>query len=326
MTAMIEVEGLTKLYGDFVAVDNISFHAEQGEILGFLGPNGAGKTTTMRILAGFMPPSEGRAAIAGMDVFEESFKARQRLGYLPETVPLYEEMTVWDYVSYMAELHQVAKRDEAVEEALDMVDLWERADSFISNLSKGMRQRVGLAQALVHKPEVLILDEPTIGLDPRQIREIRDVIRNIGADRTVMLSTHILPEVSQLCTRVLIIDNGRIVAEDTPDKLAESLQGSTKFRVRVAGDTKLNVVARELLKVEHVETVEVTENGLEVFSGTGKDARPAVSAAVVNNGWDLIELSPLGMSLEDIFLQLTDEDEDDYEDGEGYETEEEEVA
>ena len=309
MSAMIEVEGLTKRYGNFRAVNNISFHAERGEILGFLGPNGAGKTTTMRILSGYMPPTEGRASVAGMDVFENAVEVRRQLGYLPETVPLYEEMTVWNYIAFMADLNHVADRFEAVEETLDMVDLSDRADSYISSLSKGMRQRVGLAQALVHKPDVMILDEPTIGLDPRQIREVRDLIRTIGKDRTVMLSTHILPEVGQLCDRVLIINNGVIVAEDSPDNLTSDMQGSTRFLVGVGAQVDLSTVASELSKVDHVDTVDVGEGKLEITSTAGKDARPSVSASIVNNGWDLLELRPLEMSLEDVFLQLTAEDE-----------------
>jgi ABC-2 type transport system ATP-binding protein len=233
---MIQVEGLTKYYGNYAAIDNISFHADAGEIVGFLGPNGAGKTTTMRILTGFMPPSEGRATVAGFDVYEDSLEVRKRIGYLPETVPLYKEMSVWQYVDYMAALHGLrgADRDDRVEETLDKVGMLERADSMIDSLSKGMRQRVGLAQALVHQPQVLILDEPTIGLDPRQVREVRQLIRDVGAERTVLLSTHILSEVSQLCSRILVINKGKIIAEDSPETLAQRLQGSLRFSVRVA--------------------------------------------------------------------------------------------
>ena len=307
---MIEVEGLTKYYGRFKALDNISFHVEQGEIVGFLGPNGAGKTTAMRILTGYMPPSAGRASVAGMDVFDRSLEVRRRLGYLPETVPLYQEMTVWDYLSFMAELHHVPERDTAVEETLEMVDMLDRADSLISSLSKGMRQRVGLAQALVHEPDVLILDEPTIGLDPRQIREARDLIRSIGHDRTVLLSTHILAEASQLCNRVLIIHEGRIVAEDTPENLSEHLQGSKRFLVRVdSGADPQTAVAETLGRVGDVASVQVTEQGLEVTSVQNKDARPGVSAAIINKGWSLLEVRSLDLSLEEIFLQLTAEEE-----------------
>jgi len=315
---MIEVEGLTKYYGSFKAVDEVSFHVERGEVVGFLGPNGAGKTTTMRILTGYLPPSAGQASIAGDDIFEKPLRVRQRLGYMPETVPLYEEMTVWNYVSYMAELHHVRDRDDHVGEALDLVDMIDRADSLISSLSKGMRQRVGLAQALVHKPDVLILDEPTIGLDPRQIREVRDLIRDIGKDRTVLLSTHILSEVSQLCNRVLIIHQGRIEADDTPEHLSQHLTGTKRFLVRVdESQADLDRVAQALGEVEGVVSVATGDFGLEVTSAEDGDARPAVSRAVVNNGWDLLELRALDLPLEEIFLQLTAEHAlDDFEEGE----------
>lgn len=302
---MIEVEGLTKFYGSFQALDDVSFHVERGEIVGFVGPNGAGKTTTMRILSGYMPPSDGRASIGGHDVFEDSLQIRQRLGYMPETVPLYDEMTVWDYVSFMAELQHVSEREDHVSEVLEQVDMLDRADSLISSLSKGMRQRVGLAQALVHQPNVLILDEPTIGLDPRQIREVRDLIRDVGADRTVLLSSHILGEISQLCSRVLIIHEGRIEADDTPENLSDLLQGSKRFLLRVDGAGDAGTVAQALGNVDGVASVEVSDLGVEVTSDKEADARPAVSRTVVNNGWDLLELRPLELPLEEIFLQLT---------------------
>jgi ABC-2 type transport system ATP-binding protein len=310
---MIEVEGLTKYYGKFKALDDVSFHVERGEVVGFLGPNGAGKTTTMRILTGYMPPSAGRVSIGGHDVFDDSLAVRQRLGYLPETVPLYEEMTLWDYVSFMAELHHVPEREDRVAEVIELIDLMDRADSLISSLSKGMRQRVGLAQALVHQPDVLILDEPTIGLDPRQIREVRDLIRDIGHARTVLLSTHILPEVSQLCTRVLIIHQGKIVAEDTPENLSEHLQGSSRFLVRADGHPGLETVAQALLKVEGVTSAEVTEQGVEVASAQDVDPRPGVAKTVFDNSWNLLELRAVDLPLEEIFLQLTAEAENDEE-------------
>jgi ABC-2 type transport system ATP-binding protein len=303
---MIQVEGLTKYYGDFKAISNLSFHAEAGEIVGFLGPNGAGKTTTMRILTGYMPPNEGTARIAGHDVFEESLAARQHVGYMPETVPLYKELTVWQYVDYMAGLHGMRNpgRADRVGEVLDMVDMADRADSMISSLSKGMRQRVGLAQALVHHPDVLILDEPTLGLDPRQVREVRELIRELGQDRTVLLSTHILSEVNQLCSRILVINNGEIVAEDSPETLAARMQGSQRFFVRV-GNAKPEEVADALREVKKVADVNLTERGVEVISQGDQDARPEVANLIVGREWDLLELRPTGMSLEDIFLQLT---------------------
>lgn len=303
---MIQVEGLTKYYGNFKAINNLSFHAEAGEIVGFLGPNGAGKTTTMRILTGYMPPNSGTARIAGYDVLEESLEARRQIGYLPETVPLYKEMTVWQYVDYMADLRGLRNPDRAdrVDEVLEMVDMADRADSMISSLSKGMRQRVGLAQALVHRPQVLILDEPTIGLDPRQVREVREIIRSIGHDRTVLLSTHILSEVSQLCSRILVISGGEIVAEDDPETLAARLQGSQRFLVRAAKTTPPEL-AEAIRGIKDVLEIYETENGVEVAAQSDKDIRPEVARLVVNNSWDLLEMRATGMSLEDIFLQLT---------------------
>lgn len=308
---MIQVEGLTKYYGNFTAIDNISFHADAGEIVGFLGPNGAGKTTTMRILTGFMPPSDGRATVAGFDVYEDSLEVRKRIGYLPETVPLYKEMSVWQYVDYMASLHGLRgeDREDRVEETLDKVGMLERSDSMIDSLSKGMRQRVGLAQALVHRPQVLILDEPTIGLDPRQVREVRQLIREVGQDRTVLLSTHILSEVSQLCSRILVINKGKIIAEDSPQTLAQRLQGSLRFSVRVA-NADADAVVAALRGVPNVAEAHPLDRGaVEVVSIRDSDARPVVAATIINKGWDLLELQPMSMSVEEIYFQLvSDED------------------
>ena len=225
---MIQVNGLTKDYGVRRAIDNLTFDAEQGEIVGFLGPNGAGKTTTMRILTGYMPPTDGTATVAGYDIVEESLEVRKRVGYLPETVPLYNDMTALQYLVFMAELRRIPDAEERAYETLERVNLADRAKSYIGNFSKGMRQRMGLAQALIHRPEVLILDEPTIGLDPAQVVEIRNVMREIGKDRTVLLSTHILSEAQQICDRVLIINKGKIVAEDTPENLQSRLVGSQR--------------------------------------------------------------------------------------------------
>jgi ABC-2 type transport system ATP-binding protein len=300
---MIQVEGLTKRYGQRVAVDNVTFHAERGEIVGFLGPNGAGKTTTMRILTGYMPASEGKAVVAGYDVFTHSLEARQRTGYLPESVPLYTEMTVWQYLDFMAELRQVPNRDDRVEEAMESVHMTDRANSIINNLSKGMRQRVGLAQALLHKPEVLILDEPTIGLDPAQVRDVRELIREIGKERTVMLSTHILSEAQAICNRVLIINKGRIVAEDAPDKLRSRLSGGDRIGLKVAGDGA--GLAEALNQVTGVAAVRmVTDGEFDVEAVSGGNIRPELAKAVVNGGWGLLEMKSLGLSLEDIYLQL----------------------
>ncbi|MBN1119638.1 MAG: ABC transporter ATP-binding protein [Anaerolineae bacterium] len=311
---MIQVEGLTKYYGNFKAIDSLSFYIDAGEVVGFLGPNGAGKTTTMRILTGFMPPNEGTATIAGYDVLDQPLEARQRVGYLPESVPLYKEMTVWQYVDYVAKLYNMRNpiRANRVDEVLDQVGMIDRADSLISSLSKGMRQRVGLAQALVHEPDVLVLDEPTIGLDPGQVREFRELIQQVGKEHTVLLSTHILSEVEQVCDRVLIIHNGQIVAEDRPDALSARLQGSHRFKVKV-GNAKPEAIAEVIGGLPGVINVTSTDDGVEVLSEEEQDTRPAVAAAIVGKKWDLLELRPLDMSLEEIFLELTTNDRQTYE-------------
>ena len=304
---MIQVEGLTKRYGSRLAIDHLTFHADKGEIVGFLGPNGAGKTTTMRILTGYMPASEGKAIVAGHDVFTDSLEARKRVGYLPETVPLYSEMSVWQYLDFMGELRQIPNRDDRIEEVMESVHMIERADSLISNLSKGMRQRVGLAQDLLHKPEVLILDEPTIGLDPAQVKDVRELIREIGSERTVMLSTHILSEAQAICNRVLIINKGKILAEDTPDRLRARLSGGDRVGVKVTGDGAGLVEA--LNKVPGVTGVHAIKDGeYEIDAAPGGNIRPEIAKAVVNGGWSLMELKAMGMSLEEIYLQLVREE------------------
>lgn len=304
---MIEVEGLTKRYGNVTAIENLYFQVRKGEIVGFLGPNGAGKTTTMRVLAGYLPPTEGTARIAGHDIFSESLQARRHIGYMPETVPLYPEMTVRGYLSFMAEIRGVRDRRRAVDQAMALCHVEDRASDVIATLSKGYRQRVGLAQALLHQPEVLILDEPTIGLDPRQIIEVRELIRELGKERTVLLSSHILPEVSQVCTRVLIIHKGHIVAEDTPEGLTGRLQKAARLVVQVARPTP--EVQRALEAVAGVRGVQPTGNGrYEVSSAPDADVRTAVAESVVRGGWGLLEMRPVGMSLEEIFLQLTQEE------------------
>ncbi len=310
---MIEVQHLTKRYGRVTAVDDVTFRVERGEILGFLGPNGAGKTTTMRILTGFLPATEGRAVVAGFDVFEQPLEAKRRTGYLPEAPPLYPEMTVREYLDFVARIKRVPKaqrkaRIDAVMERTRIVDV---RDRHCGKLSKGYRQRVGLAQALLHQPEVLILDEPTAGLDPKQIIETRELIKSLAGDHTVILSTHILPEVEQTCQRVIIINKGKVVAVDTPTNLTRRLRGSDVVYVEVdaaGGD------ARPLL--ERVPgVVKVTETarrdgaaGYEVEMTRGHDARRELARAVVNQGWGLLELRPTGLSLEQIFLQLTTEE------------------
>ncbi|MCZ2126312.1 MAG: ABC transporter ATP-binding protein [Anaerolineales bacterium] len=301
---MIKVSGLTKDYGSRRAIDNLTFNAQQGEIVGFLGPNGAGKTTTMRILTGYMPPTDGEAIVAGYDIVEESLEARKRIGYLPESVPLYQDMVVWDYLQYMGELRRIPNAGERVEEVLEMVGLIDRAEGYIGNLSKGMKQRVGLAQALLHHPEVLILDEPTIGLDPSQVVEVRELIREIGKERTVLLSTHLLNEAQNLCDRVLIINKGKIVAEDTTENLQSSLLGAERALVRVGGEN--DGLVETIKSVKGVRKVKVNDDGAVEFEfASGKDLRAEVAKAVVTNNYELIEFRSLGMSLEEIFLELT---------------------
>lgn len=304
---MIRATGLTKDYGSRRAIENLTFEAKQGEVVGFLGPNGAGKTTTMRILTGYMPPTYGSAQVAGFDIISESIEVRRRVGYLPETVPLYPDMTVFEYLKFMADLRHLPNAEDMVDETLEMVQMGKRADGYISNLSKGMRQRIGLAQALLHKPEVLILDEPTIGLDPAQVVEFRNIVRDVGKERTVLLSTHILSEAQQLCDRVLIINKGRIVAEDTPENLQARLVGAEHVVLRIKGeaDDLLPIVA----KIEGVQNAKLQPDGMVEFQfSPGTDVRPAVARAAITAGFDLLEFRPVGLSLEEIFLQLTQDD------------------
>ncbi|MBI1800337.1 MAG: ABC transporter ATP-binding protein [Chloroflexi bacterium] len=306
---MIEVHNLTKAYGPRTAIADVSFDVQKGEILGFLGPNGAGKTTTMRILTGFMPPTAGTATVAGYDVFEQSLEVRKRIGYMPESVPLYPEMSVWDYLNFMAELRHLTDREDHVEHVMDAVQITDRADQLIGKLSKGFRQRVGLAQALVHDPEVLILDEPTVGLDPKQIIEVRELIKGLAGERTVILSTHILPEVQQICSRVLIINKGHIVAEDTPERLTAALQGTERVHLQLRSPTEQT--AELLGRIENVLNVRPLDGGhFEVECALGMDRREEIARLAVNRDWGLLELRPVRLSLEDIFLQLTTEDSD----------------
>ena len=301
---MIRADGLTKDYGTRRAIENLTFEARQGEVVGFLGPNGAGKTTTMRILTGYLPPTYGAAKVAGFDIISESLEVRRRVGYLPETVPLYPDMVVFDYLKFMADLRHLPNAEDMVLDALEMVGMEERAEGYISALSKGMRQRIGLAQALLHKPEVLILDEPTIGLDPAQVVEVRNIIRDIGKERTVLLSTHILSEAQALCDRVLIINKGHIVAEDSPENLQARLVGAERSILRVKGDT--DELAPKIAAIAGVQNVKTQADGtLEFQFAPGMDIRPEVARIAVKAGYDLLELRPVGMSLEEIFLELT---------------------
>jgi ABC-2 type transport system ATP-binding protein len=310
---VIEVQNLTKRYGPFTAVDDVSFRAEPGEILGFLGPNGAGKTTTMRILTGYIPATEGRAKVAGYDVLEQPIEAKRRTGYLPETPPLYPDMTVRDYLDFCARIKGVPRGDRRtrVNAVMERTRVADVAKRHCGKLSKGYRQRVGLAQALLHNPDVLILDEPTAGLDPKQIIETRRLITELGGDHTIILSTHILPEVSQTCHRIVIINKGRVVAVDTPENLTARLRGSETMFMQVdAAGADAGQVLAAVSGVKHVATTDTrgTAVGYEIESETGRDVRRELAAAVVNRGWGLLELRPLRLSLEEIFLHLTTED------------------
>jgi ABC-2 type transport system ATP-binding protein len=307
---VIEVQHLTKRYGRVTAVDDVSFRVERGEILGFLGPNGAGKTTTMRILTGYMPATEGRAMVAGLDIFDKPIEAKRRTGYLPETPPLYPDMTVREYVDFVARIKGVPakERKDRVDTVMRRTHIADMADRHCAKLSKGYRQRVGLAQALIHNPEVLILDEPTAGLDPKQIIETRDLIRSLAGDHTIVLSTHILPEVSQTCQRVVIINKGRVVAVDTPDNLTARLRGAETMYVQVDANgadvpSALSSIPG-ILKVIPAEQRGVS-GGFEVESERGSDIRRELARTIVNRGWGLLELRPMRMSLEEIFLQVT---------------------
>jgi ABC-2 type transport system ATP-binding protein len=305
---MIEVHGLTKFYGPRLAIEDLSFKAEKGEILGFLGPNGAGKTTTMRILTGFMPPTSGQAKIAGYNVVDESLEVRRRVGYMPESVPLYPDLTVYEYLKFMADLRHLPNAEDRVDDALELVHMEERSESYISSLSKGMRQRVGLAQALLHKPAVLILDEPTIGLDPAHIIDVRNIIQNMGQEHTILLSTHILSEAQQVCDRVLIINNGRIVAEDSPENLRARVSGVQQVSIHIRGD--LDKFEDVIGRLPDIRISSRGQDGkFDLESEPGEDARPEIARTIISAGFDLLEMKPLGMSLEDIFLKLTrDED------------------
>jgi len=312
---MIEVQHLTKRYGPVTAVDDITFRVEKGEILGFLGPNGAGKTTTMRVLTGYMPATDGKAVVAGYDVFANPVEAKRRTGYLPETPPLYPDMTVREYLTFVArikigEAMTAADRNARVDRAMRRTHVDDMANRHCAKLSKGYRQRVGLAQALIHEPDVLILDEPTAGLDPKQIIETRDLIRSLAGDHTIILSTHILPEVAQTCQRVVIINRGKLVAVDTPENLTHQLKGAATLYVQVEGD---GAAVDALRDVPGVRAVRVADRhgsfvGYEIEAEAQRDIRRDVARAVVDRGWGLLELRPMRMSLEEIFLQLTTEE------------------
>lgn len=306
---MIEVSHLTRMYGHRTAVNDISFEIKKGEIVGFLGPNGAGKSTTMKIITGFMPATEGKVKVAGYDVFESPLDVKKNVGYLPENPPVYMEMRVRDYLEYAAELHCTPKNKlkTSVDLALEKTALTEVKNRLIGNLSKGFRQRVGLAQALVHNPQVLIFDEPTVGLDPKQIIEIRELIKGLGKEHTVILSSHILPEVTATCQRIIVINKGKIVAEDTIETLQARLNKGLIYSLDVKNPSSVGVSAlRSLQGVSNVTVagskiiIEIQPNGLEV--------RPQIISTAVQNQMDVLEFSAERVSLEEIFLQLTTEE------------------
>jgi ABC-2 type transport system ATP-binding protein len=311
---LIEVQDLTKSYGSVTAVDHVSFTVYKGEILGFLGPNGAGKTTTMRILTGYMPATSGTARIAGFDVFEDSLEVRRHIGYLPEAPPVYPDMTVAAYLDFVARIKNVPseRREERVADALRKTNIADKRDQLIKRLSRGYKQRVGLAQALVHDPDVIILDEPTVGLDPKQIIEVRHLIKGLAGNHTIILSTHILPEVSMTCDRVVIINKGKIAAVDTPENLTAQLKGGQKIRVEVqAPERPLQELLIQIPGVSRAQVEAAHANGrvtATVEAAAGKDVRSQIAAGVVQKGWALYELRGVSLSLEDIFLQLTTED------------------
>jgi ABC-2 type transport system ATP-binding protein len=301
---MIKVESLKKQYGAFQALKGISFTAKPGEILGILGPNGAGKTTTMRILTGFMPPSDGKVTVAGYDVTTHSLEVRKRVGYLPERVPLYPDMTVEGFIAFWAKLREVKDAQAQTKRVLERVNLYDRRKSLVRKLSKGMRQRLGLAQALVHNPEVVILDEPTIGIDPQQVIEVRDSVRALGKDHTVLFSTHILSEAEQVCDRVIILNRGELVAEGEPGKLRQKLDAGNHLYVQIAGGTPKEVAAL-LQPIKGVLSVTLqSDGGYAVRAKNDVRAQIYERVAGAGKGYTLLEMRPVAMTLEDIFLEV----------------------
>jgi ABC-2 type transport system ATP-binding protein len=309
---LIEIQGLTKKYGQHVAVEGISFTVEKGEILGFLGPNGAGKTTTMNIITGYMPATAGEVRVCDFDVSEEPLEVKKRIGYLPENPPLYYEMTVEEYLLFVCEIKKVpkAEREEQAKYVIETVKLDEVKKRLIKNLSKGYRQRVGLAQALIGKPDVLILDEPTVGLDPKQIIEIRELIKKLGEEHTIILSSHILPEVNAVCSRVVIINKGKIVAVDTPENLTKNMSNLTHIDVRIEGDSEK--ICELIGSIEGVRNVSVVENldlstkdsKYIIESNEGTDIRKDLFYTLAKEQYPLLELGIKKISLEDVFLKL----------------------
>lgn len=300
---MIEVKNLVKHYGSHIAVDNISFKANDGEILGLLGPNGAGKTTTMRILTGFMPPTSGTVSVSGFDVMTDSIEVRKRVGYLPERVPIYPDMTLFAYVDFVAKLHNVKNHKAKTEEVLERFDLIDRRDKLVRSLSKGLRQRLGLAQALVHDPEVIVLDEPTIGIDPKQVIEVRDIVRSLKDNHTVLFSSHILTEVEQVCDRVVIINEGKVVAEGTAKELGQRFKPDRQIYLELDGGN--DKTYRKLLDtVDFIGKITPNGRGYNLqISGDG-NVQKQLTQLVANSAFVLIEMRPMDVSLEDVFLDI----------------------
>ena len=304
---MIDVQQITKRYGQHTAIDRVTFRVAKGEVLAFLGPNGAGKTTTMRILACFMPATEGSARVAGFDCADQPLEVKRRIGYLPETPPVYQELTVSEYLTFVGRLRKLGGKElfSAMDREVQRLGLGQVRHRLIGNLSRGYRQRVGLAQALLHDPEVLILDEPTVGLDPKQIIEIRELIKCLAGSRSVILSTHILPEATAVCQRVVIISSGRIVAEDTPEQLSARLRHSDKVSITLKYPPADG--AERFRSVAGVQNVFPGGSaGTYLLECTlGHDAREEIARLAVTQGWGLLELKSISMTLEDVFLQLT---------------------
>jgi len=304
---MIQVQNLTKRYGNLVAIDNVSFRVGHGEILGFLGPNGAGKTTTMRIISGYMPPTDGTVRVGDFDVLEDPIKAKRQIGYLPENPPLYNDMTVQGYLDFVADIKNVSGKNKKakIDLAMERCGITDVRKRLIGNLSKGYRQRIGIAQAIVHDPAVLVLDEPTIGLDPKQIIEIRYLIKSLAGDRTVILSTHLLPEVTMTCTRVVIINEGKIVLEESLETLSQRVNGAQMLFLKLNYNDKSNDVNEKILSLPTVSEVKESAYGEFIIQTKGgADIREELVKMVVKNGWGLLELRPLMHALEEVFLRV----------------------
>lgn len=308
---MIKLNNVTKYFGDYPAITDISFTINDGEIVGFLGPNGAGKSTTMKIITGFLPPSAGKVSVAGHDVVTDSIAARSNIGYLPETVPLYGEMTVKDYLTFMGKIRGMSRSKirSRIDEVVDLCRLADYRNSHISKLSKGFRQRVGIAQAILHEPKVLILDEPTIGIDPRQVIETRDLIESLGGDRTVLVSSHLLDEVERMCGRVIIIDHGTIKAEDTPENLQRRLRNVGRIEVHIKGpEDTVSAALSAVRGVENVALIADLGDGIRSYTidtKRGDDLRARISSAIIEGKWELLHMESITMSLEEIFVEVT---------------------